>query len=259
MRRVTCLIVGLLTGLVLHAQTWKQNRIEVYLGLPVNHYFGDIGNSANTNVITSIKDVRIRALRGGFGGGVGFKVNPFISAQASLNTGFLGNTDDGSYYSSRDYRFSTFYSELTLKGIYYIIPESNQNYYYRIMDFRGGLRHINKPYSLYVFVGAGGLFFSATPNDKLLSRTPPPGFTKPEVDDSKYFTLVIPAGIGAKYEFYPRFQLGVELGARYVTTDYLDAFSSVYSSHNDMYYTINFNVYYKIPYQKLLKRSFWQF
>jgi len=252
-------MVGLLSGSVLHAQTWKQNRLEVYIGVPVNHYFGDIGNSPNSNFITSIKDIRIRALRGGVGGGIGFKVNPFISAQASLNTGFLGNTDNGSYYSSRDYRFSTFYSELTLKGIYYIIPESQQNYYYRIMDLRGGLRHINKPFSLYVFAGAGGLFFSATPNEKLLSRTSPLESPKPEVDDSKYFTLVIPVGVGAKYEFYPRFQIGVELGARYVATDYLDAFSSVNSNYNDMYYTINFNVYYKIPYQKLLKRSFLQF
>jgi len=259
MRRIISLIAGLMVSLVVQAQIWKQNRVEVFIGLPVNHYFGDVGNSANTNIITSIKDVRIRALRGGFGGGIGYKINPLISVQASLNTGFLGNTDEGSYYSSRGYRFSTFCSELTVKGIYFIIPESHQNYYYRIMDFRGGLRHINKPFSLYAFIGAGGLFFSATPNDKLLSRTPPPGFSKPEVDDSKYFALVIPAGIGVKYEFYPRFQLGVELGGRYVTTDYLDAFSSVYSNHNDMYYTINFNVYYKIPYQKLLKRSFWRF
>lgn len=258
MRRVIFLIVGVLTGLTLHAQSWKLNRIDVYLGFPVNHYFGDIGNSANTNAITSIKDFRIRTLRGGFGGGVGFKVNPLISAQASLNTGFLGNTDNGSYYKSRDYSFSTFYSELTVKGIYYIIPESNQNYYYRIMDLRGGLHHLNKPLSFYIFFGAGGLFYSASPNDKMLARPSVPGSSKLEIDDSKYFTLVIPVGVGAKYEFYPRFQLGVELGARYVTTDYLDAFSSVYSNHNDMYYTINFNVYYKIPYQKLLKRSFWK-
>jgi len=259
MRRLIFLTVALLMVSVLQAQTWKQNRVEAFLGLPVNHYFGDVGNSANTNIITSIKDVRIKALRPGFGGGIGFKVNPLISAQASLNVGFIGNTDDGSYYSTRGYSFSTFSTEITVKGIYYLIPESNQNYYYRIMDFRGGLKHINKPLSLYVFAGAGGLFFNASPNDALLSRTPPPGFSKPEVDDSKHFTLVIPAGLGVKYEFYPRFQFGIELGARYVTTDYLDAFSSVYSQHNDMYYTINFNVYYKVPYQKLFKRSPWQF
>lgn len=259
MRRLNCLILGILVSMATQAQSWKQNRVELYAGLPVNHYFGDVGNSPNTNIITSVKDVRVRALRGGFGGGIGFKVNPMISTQLNLNVGFLGNTDEGSYYSTRGYRFSTFYSEITLKGLYYIIPESQQNYYYRIMDLRGGLRHINQPFSLYVFIGAGGLLFNASANNALLSRVTPEGYTKPEVDDSKYLSLVIPVGFGAKYEFYPRFQLGIELGARYVTTDYLDSFSSVYSSHNDMYYTINFNVYYKIPYQKLLKRSFWQF
>jgi len=254
MRRIVSLLLGSVVSIgSLHAQTWKMNRTEIFVGLPVNHYFGDIGNSPNTNPITSIKDFRFKVLRTGIGGGVSYKVNPLLAGQVSLNVGFLSNTDKGSYYNSRGYQFSTFFSEVAIKGLYYIIPESHQNYYYSIMDLRGGVKHLNKPFSLYIFAGVGGLFFNTSPNSKLSNRG------APEVNDNKYFSLVIPAGIGGKFEFYPRLQLGIEVGARYVTTDYLDAFSSAFSRHNDMYYTINFNVYYKIPYQKLLKRSFWKF
>lgn len=258
-RQIISIAVALLLPLTAYSQTWKRNRVEVFMGLPVNHYFGDVGNTAQSTMLTGYKDFRIRAIRGGFGGGLGYRVNPFISAQVSLNAGFFGNTDEGSDYTNRGYRFSTFGTEILAKGLYYIIPESDQNYYYSIMDLRGGLRHLNKPLSLYAFIGAGGLFFSASANDAMLSRVPLPGVTKKEVDESKFFTFVLPIGVGVKYEFYPRIQLGVELGARYVATDYLDAFSSVHSNYNDMYYTMNINVYYKVPYHKLLKRSFWRF
>lgn len=229
------------------------------MGLPVNHYIGDVGNISQTTMLTGYKNLRIRAIRGGLGGGAGYRVNPFITAQVSLNAGFFGNTDKGASYNDRGYRFSTFGTEIVAKGLYYIIPETDQNYYYRIMDLRGGLRHLNKPLSMYAFIGAGGLFFSVSANDALLSRIPPESTTKKEVDESKFFTFVIPFGIGVKYEFYPRIQLGIEFGARYITTDYLDAFSSVYSKRNDMYYTMNFNLYYKVPYNKFLKRSIWRF
>ncbi|QKG79008.1 DUF6089 family protein [Tenuifilum thalassicum] len=259
MRSVSIILLGMIINLHLFGQSWKQNRIDININLPINHYFGDVGNSAGSGFVTSIKDFRLRALRGGFGGGISFKINSFITTQATVNTGFLGNTDDGAYYSSRGYRFSTFGSEIAAKGLYFIIPESNQNYYYSIMDLRGGLRHINKPFSLYVFLGVGGLFFNTSVNDAMLSRVPPDGSTKKEIDDSKHISLIIPFGIGCKYEFLPRFQFGAELGAKYSTTDYLDGFSSVNSKFNDMYYTLNLSIYYKIPYHKLLKKSFWRF
>ncbi len=256
MRRWGYLFILLLLTGELQAQGWKINRLEVHLGLPINHYFGDIGSTSGANIFTSVQDVRIRALRSGIGGGIGYRVQSFLTAQTTLNVGFWGNTDEGTDFTNRGYRFSTFGTELLVKGLYYIIPESNQNYCYSIMNLRGGLRHLNKPYSFYVFLGAGGLFFSSSANETLLSRTAPPGVTKKEVDESKNFTFVIPFGIGVKYEFYPRFHLGFEVGARFVTTDYLDAFSSAYSKHNDMYYTVNLNLYYKVPYHKLLKKSF---
>ncbi|MCK5171433.1 MAG: hypothetical protein KAQ75_16255, partial [Bacteroidales bacterium] len=65
--------------------------------------------------------------------------------------------------------------------------------------------------------------------------------------DNKNLALVIPVGLGLKYPLTSTTQIGLELGGRYTTTDYIDGFSPYPSSeHRDIYYFTVINVSTKI-------------
>jgi hypothetical protein len=246
MKRILTLCLFLSIVFSSSSQTWKRHRLEVFLGLPTSHYFGDIGGTASSNNMFGLKDVSFKALRPGLSVGAIYRLNQLLYIQASYNFAFLGNSDKGSRNEARNYGFSTYGSEITATALLYILPESDRNYFYSVMDLRGGLSHINKPLSLYVFAGAGGLFYSVSPKLNLVDSE--------RFDNSENFTPIIPFGVGMKYQIMPRILLGAEFGARYLLTDYLDGFSPTLSKHNDLYYILNFKVNYRLPYDKFLQK-----
>lgn len=246
MKRIITISVLLLVTLTSNSQSWKRNRIEIFAGIPINHYFGDIGGAAGEKSIMGINDVSFRAVRSGFSLGAVYRLNQQLYVQGATNIGFLGSTDAGSRNETRNYGFSTFGTEVTATAIFYIKPESDRNYFFSVMDLRGGLRHINRPLSVYIFAGAGGLFYKVTPRLDLVDSD--------RFNASQSFSAIIPFGIGVKYQLFPRTLLGTELGARYILSDKIDGFSPTESKHNDIYYTLNFKLYYRISYEKFLKK-----
>jgi hypothetical protein len=234
-----------------NSQVWKKHRLEVFFGLPISHYFGDIGGSADPNNAFGFKDISIRAMRPGLSVGAVYRLNQLLYIQAAGNFAYLGNTDKGSINEARNYGFSTLGSEITATAMFYILPESDRNYFYSIMDLRGGLKHINKPLSAYVFAGVGGLFYSVKPRLDLIDSD--------RFDNSEKFTAIIPFGVGIKYQLFARTLLGVELGARYVLSDKIDGFTPTQSKYNDVYYMINFKLYYRLPLEKIFKNHNWKF
>ena len=93
---------------------------------------------------------------------------------------------------------------------------------------------------MYAFGGFGGLIYSITPNDSLKVSMDRKGVK------SSGTTVVIPAGIGATLVFSPSFSFGAELGGRYSFSDYIDGYSSQFSTSNDVYYFFNLTVTYKL-------------
>lgn len=247
MKRTISIFLLLTIAITGYSQTWKRNRVEVFAGIPINHYFGDIGGSASSSSMLGLKDISYRAVRSGISFGAIFRLNEALYVQGTTNIGYFGNTDKGSRNESRNYGFSTYGTELTASAMYFLIPESDQNYFYSVMDLRGGLRKIRKPYSLYIFAGMGGLFYKVTPKLDLIDSE--------RFDNSEKFATVIPFGVGVKYQLLARTLLGAELGARYLLSDYMDGFSPSQSKHNDVYYTLSFKLYYRISYEKFIKKS----
>ncbi|HRX30354.1 MAG: hypothetical protein H6537_04385 [Bacteroidales bacterium] len=246
-------LIAMLSPYLAFSQVWKQHRVEVNIGLPITHFFGDIGGSSTTNNALGLKDISYRSIRGGFSGGISYRLTNKFYARTSLFVGYFGSSDKGSVNEARNYGFSTFGTEVSVLGQYYLIPESDQNYFYNVMQLRGGLSHINRPFSLYIFGGWGFLFYKDTPLYNLATTD------LYRFDDSQNTALVIPFGIGIKYQILPQILLGAELGGRYAFSDVVDGFSPAASKYNDMYYILNFNVYYRIPYQRIFKKFKWNF
>ncbi|MCB8963439.1 MAG: hypothetical protein H6536_00175 [Bacteroidales bacterium] len=246
MKKLVVLHLLLVIAITSNAQAWKRNRLEVFGGLPITHYFGDIGGAAGASNMMGLKDITVRSLGAGFSAGAVYRLNTKLYVQASGTFGVYGGSDRGSRNEARNYSFTTTGTEFAATAHFYIIPESDKNYFYSVMQLRGGLKHINKPLSLYLFAGAGGLVYKIKPHADLA--------TSDRFDDSQTFSAIIPFGIGMKYQLFARTLLGVELGARYMLSDKIDGFSPTQSEHNDFYYAINFKVYYRLPYTRLFKR-----
>jgi len=227
------------------AQTWKQRRLEAYGGISTLNYFGDIGGSADKSNLFGLKDISIRSTRPGISLGVSYRLTKLFYVRTHYTLGYITQSDKGSINNNRNYAFTTMLNEISFQGVFFIKPESDKNYYYSVMQLRGGLNQLNKPLSFYVYGGVGGSFFSVTPKENLVGSN---RFT-----NNQSFTLAIPIGIGLKFAYSPTISFGAELGVRYLFSDYIDGFTSVNSKHNDLYYLMNLKVIYRFPKSKRLR------
>jgi opacity protein-like surface antigen len=245
MKRFVLLFLSIFLFLSGYSQIWKLKRFEVWGGVSVFQYFGDIGGSADGSNLFGIKDISLKSNRPGINIGGTYRVNERIYIHGSNSLGFFAQTDKGSRNSSRNFAFYSIADELSVQGAFYILKEKT-NYYYSIMGMRG-LKNLNRPLSLYAFVGAGGLFFKVTPKEDLIGSS--------RLVDSKWVTVTFPVGLGLKFAYSPELSLGMELGARATLTDYLDGFTSSLSKHNDLYYLLNFKVIYRLAKGKGLRQQ----
>lgn len=167
---------------------------------------------------------------------VKYRITEDVNVRLSLAYGFLHATDAKGSNEARGYEATTSIFEPAILGEYYFIKNKSEASY---LFNKGGGRAgggIFQSLDFYVFTGIGGLNYSVKGNAKLISYGINPGG----------FTEVIPIGIGTTLVYSPDFNFGIELGGRYSFSDYLDGYSSQYSSSNDVYYFLNFTITYKM-------------
>lgn len=220
------------------AQQWKSAPLELFGGISNFHYFGDIGGTASESNWGGLRDINLLKLRPGLHMGARYQIIKPITVKVNYDIGFLTQSDKNSKNDGRNLAFLTLVNEIALSGEFYIIPESDENYYYSIMQVRGGLRHFRQPFSLYVTLGAGGIYYQVWAREALVNHQ--------NFVDDKSWAMVVPIGIGVKYALFPSMSAGAELVGRFTTTDYLDGYTSNFSQHNDLYYTFVLKVNYKI-------------
>ncbi len=247
MKRIVLISIVVFISLSSYSQSWKVRRFEVWGGLSVIQFYGDIGGSASKNTWFGLKDIKLNSTRPGFNVGASYRLEERIYLYGSNTFGFFSASDKNSRNSGRGYAFNAIADEFSVQGVVFLMKES-QNYYYSIMRKRGGLRKINKPLSVYFFAGLGGLLYKTFPKDNLVNT--------PRFNNSEFIALTAPVGLGAKLAFSPKVTYGLEIGARYVFSDRLDGLTTEYSKFNDLYYIINFKVIYRLYKGRGLKQIF---
>ena len=211
-----------------NAQIWKMRRYEALGGILSSNYFGDVGGSSNKSNAFGLKDIRLFHSRPGFYLGTRYKVLENFSAKLNFTLAFLHGADEGGDNEGRNLKFSTNIFETSVQFEYFLLPEKESRSY---LMMRGkGIGSFNPSLSAYVFAGLGGAFF----NTYKLENYEDYDF------DYSNAAIVFPFGVGVKIGLTPKFSAGFDLGRRITTTDYLDAYTSTNSKHNDVYY---FGVY----------------
>ena len=235
---VATILAFFLVSTVTKAQSWRIARFELYGGVTAMQYYGDIGGSPDVNNLGGLKDFDITKVRPGFSGGVRYLVKGPWQVGINYSSGWLTGSDLNSKNPTRAFAFSTLVNEVSVRGEYYIIPENTENMMISIMQVRGGLKQRRKPWSLYVFLGAGGLHAKVWPQDSLV--------TSARFNDQKPFGFVFPAGIGFKYVVVPGISVGAEVCIRHTTSNTLDGYDSPFSKFNDIYNNVVFSASYKL-------------
>jgi hypothetical protein len=220
------------------AQLWKLKRFEASAGLGPTFFFGDVGGYSNGENILGLKDVTFKQTRINFDLSVKYRLTQAINARFSFSYGLLNATDIRGSNEGREYEASMNYFQPALIGEYYIIKNKSENSYIFVSSGRRFFRTLFSSLDFYAFTGIGGMGYTVEGNEALENN--PKGF------ESGGFTAVLPLGVGTTLIYSPYLNFGLEFGGRYTFTDYLDGYTSQYSSHNDVYYFLNFVVTYKL-------------
>ena len=221
-------------------QRWKLSRSELVGGIGVSNYFGDIGGAIETSAL-GFGDIDILSTKSVLAIGYRYKLYDRIAIKANLNYAKIYGTDVKSINESRNYTFSSNMFELNAHVEYHFTKEKS-GASYSVTSLRGKLGNIKKDLNFYAFAGLGVAYFKPKAFDEFLGST--------RFVEDKNLALVIPFGLGVKYPISSKASVGLELGRRFITSDYIDGFGPEASTSRDLYYFTVINVSYKIEKRK---------
>lgn len=236
-RPLLIIILFFLVSQLSEAQLWKLKRYEVNAGLGPSFFFGDIGGFTRGENILGLKDLSFKQTNFDFNFSTKYRITQYLNGRFNFGLGSLRATDDRGSNENRGFKASTFFVEPSLIAEYYFLKNRSENSYLFVSSGRKFLKTLITSLDFYLFTGIGGMAYTVSGNNALESSP---------VFKSGGFTPVIPVGIGSSLVYSPNFNFGIELGGKYALTDYLDGYTSQYSSTNDVYYYLNFVVTYKI-------------
>jgi hypothetical protein len=235
-RTLVVIILFCIVAQFSEAQLWKQKRYEAIAGIGTSQFFGDIGGFSKKIDILGFKDFSFMQTRFNLNVGLKYKIMKDLNVRLNLAFGMLHATDKRGSNESRGMESKTTIFEPALIGEYYFIKSKLGDSYLFSTGQGTTMKDFFSALEFYMFTGIGGLSYNAKGNDKLVAA----GM------QHSGFTGVIPLGVGVNLLFKPDYNLGLELGGRYTFSDYLDGYTSQYSSSNDVYYFFNVTFTYKI-------------
>jgi hypothetical protein len=249
MKRLQLFIVLLLLILIstnVSAQRWKSKRYEAYIGLGTAQHYGDIGGSISKDNAYGFKDIQLRYTRPSITLGARYKLNGRMAAKLNFGTGFIvGNDRNSKNELNRNYSFKATLFETSAQYEYYLIPEGGKSSSAAMFNHKGMVNNFFE-INLYLFAGVGGVYSKSTVYNslgKVLVRDAYSTFTG---DRYPHFGACFPLGVGVKYIWNTDWSFGAEFGRRFTTSDYLDGYSSMYSSHKDVYDFFTFTAIYQV-------------
>ena len=218
-----------------NGQLWRMRRFELVGGLGPSFFFGDIGGFSRKENVLGFKDLTFLQTRYNLNLSGKYRIMEDLNVRLSLSVANLKATDRRGSNETRSMESRIFIFEPALIGEFYFIKNKNENSYL-FSKGQAGFRRLINSLDVYAFTGFGGASYSVTGNEKLENHGMETGG----------FTPVIPIGVGANLIYTPDFNFGLEIGGRYSFTDYIDGYTSQYSSANDVYYFLNFTITYKM-------------
>ncbi|MFI5172370.1 MAG: DUF6089 family protein [Chitinophagales bacterium] len=209
MKRILLLIIAIQLS-----TAYAQQYIEVGVFAGVSNYQGDLAPVAFVPKET----------HPAFGAFYKFNFNYWFAFKGSIYSGFISGNDDNSTEEWKQERNLSFVSNVQEVSVFFelFLKKYNPNYRWNIL-------------SPYVFIGFAGYHFNPMANYNGVWYELQPlgteGQGNPYYPDRKPYSLTqyaIPMGMGFKGSITKDWNLGIEIGYRKTSTDYLDDVSTTY-------------------------------
>lgn len=219
----------------LNAQRWKGERHSLVIDAGISHFLGDLGGgSKDAAHFFGIRDLDFSATRPVLSAKYRFRIIEVVAAKAGFTWAMLAANDALSGSIGRKLRNLSFRSQLiqfSLHGEYYFVKEkTNPRYSFTTM-------HSIRNLSAYAFTGVSVNYFNPKAKlDGVTYELQPLGTEGQGLpgNPAKYskFAFGFPIGLGAKYSFTNKIQIGLEISNTYTTSDYIDdAYDSYYDNN----------------------------
>jgi hypothetical protein len=220
------------------ANRWKRTRYEIVAGIGSTAFMGDLGGGkASSHFISDFDFTSQRYL---ITGGLRYQLLQPLSVKGAITYGMLSGSDEKAadiYRKDRNLSFRSPIIELSAQLEYSIIPEP-LNYRYNLKKRRGFSFKSLLAINTYVFAGVSAFYFNPKGKDDGVGGTgkwvalQPLGTEGQGLMEGreKYsrIQLAIPFGFGFKYGITRSLNIGLEYGARWTFTDYIDDVSTTY-------------------------------
>lgn len=231
------LLVALVVGVGItsesQAQRWKRQRYEASFILGATNFLGELGgaNQIGTNYF---KDLEIAMTRYVIGVGLRYKLTEFTALRSQLLYARLRGEDrltQEPFRQNRNLMFRSPVIELDVQLEFSWMRESIGSRY-KVRRVKGRGKKGSEVY-FYGFVGIGGMWFNPRGymNGKWYSLRPLHTEGQGLVDSRPTYSpvqLVIPYGLGVRYNLNKQMSIGMEYGIRKTFTDYIDDVSTTY-------------------------------
>lgn len=240
MTRFYLIIIALFLATHAKAQSYQDINVKLEVGLSASGfiYHGDLTETR----FGHFKDIR-------YGGGLfaRYYLSDRLSVRGNFYQGSLRGNDAefaDEWRRKRAYQFSSPLTEVSL------MIEADLFGKGRFQSFRQQGRHTHR-WGVYLFAGAGAAFTNASRNWSQLDRVyfykdAPENICQDSVNSPDRISLVVPAGMGVRYDINKHFSVFAEAGYRFTLTDNLDGYKySVFSSKYDGYTAYSFGISYR--------------
>lgn len=225
------------TLLFSQSSRWKRTRYEIVGGVGVSAFMGDLGGGNESSHFVS--DFNFTSQRLLLNAGLRYKLLEALAVKSTISYGWVSADDSKStnpYRLDRNLSFKSQIIEWAVQGEFSILKEPSNHRYSLRRKKKFSLK--NFKINTYLFAGIAGFYFNPQGLDDGPEGTnkwvalQPLGTEGQGLMESrdKYsrFQVSFPFGIGLKYNLTRQISIGVEFGARYTLTDYIDDVSTSY-------------------------------
>lgn len=213
---------------------------EFMVGLGVSHLFTDIGGAETLENALGFRDIEMDKTRPVLFGGARMRLfEDIIVGRANLYLGMATGNDAGSARAARGYFYNTYLMELSAVGEwnFWRFDSGLGSLFAPIMRTTRARYYTSR---FYLFAGLGAVMalpqFGISEGKHLWEAG--------ETVKNFGAGMTFPIGLGFQTDVDSNWALGIEIGRRFTTTDFLEGFSTVYSHHKDTYWFTSLHVSY---------------
>lgn len=233
MRKILILML-LVTPVLLNAQInrWKRYRYEVYGGVGVSNFLGELGGADKIGS-KYYKDLEMSKTRPSFNVGMRYQLIKLLFLQSGFAYGWVSGDDsktNETYRNNRNLKFRSPIIEFSTRAELALFNEKKGRRY-SLRKVKGEQNYL---FFISVFAGVGAFYFNPRgqgPDFSWYSLRKVGTEGQNFIESRKRYSPIsmsFPVGVLVKYKLNNKWSIGTEFGLRPTLTDYIDDVSKTY-------------------------------